>query len=410
MAKSPDFLSLDQKFMQRCLELAFRAEGRTAPNPLVGCVVVDIDGQVVGEGFHPQAGQSHAEVFALDQAGAAARGGTLYVSLEPCCHFGRTPPCSKRVIESGVARVVIGMGDPNPKVAGGGIKELQAAGIEVVTGILQEECRYQNRGFLKVIEQDLPWLALKMAVTLDGKIADRNGGSRYISGPQSRQLVMHLRSQYDAVFIGAATARLDDPSLTVRFEATEPSNLMSSNDDIHQPIRVILDSNLSLSRQARIFNAAEKPLETTTSKISVIIFCGHEAIKSLHTEADLFDFPDHVKIIAVDSLPKIRAEAFDNGAPGRHLDLVQCLKHLRKLGINKVLCEGGAALAGSLLDARLVDEIYWFIAAKILGDSHAPSAVASSQPHLISDLAYLTVLEQQILGPDIFVHGLIKRP
>ena len=183
----------DLRLMQECLDLAKQAQGRTAPNPLVGSIVLDADGQVVGKGFHPRAGQKHAEIFALQEAGQRACGGSLYVTLEPCSHYGRTPPCLKAVLESGVARVLIGTEDPNPQVAGTSIRALSAAGIEVSVGLLAEECLWLNRGFFKRMRQGLPWITLKLAVTLDGKIADRTGSSRWISGEPARRYEHTLR-------------------------------------------------------------------------------------------------------------------------------------------------------------------------------------------------------------------------
>ncbi|MBU6451497.1 MAG: bifunctional diaminohydroxyphosphoribosylaminopyrimidine deaminase/5-amino-6-(5-phosphoribosylamino)uracil reductase RibD [Cyanobacteria bacterium REEB67] len=378
--------SVDEEYMARALALAGLAEGRTAPNPMVGCLVLDAKGTVVGEGYHQRAGESHAEVFALDQAGDAARGGTLYVTLEPCCHFGRTPPCSQKVIASGVKRVVVGIADPNPKVAGGGLKELQEAGIEVVVGVLEAECRYQNRGFLKSMSQNLPWLALKMAVTLDGKIADRWGKSRWITGSAARQYVMQLRSRFDAVFVGAGTARLDDPSLTVRLE--NGASVLGSGPPplpVHSPLRVVLDSELGLRPSAKIFSGGAQGVRT-------IVFCQQDVLdkKSL---AGCALYPDTVEVVGI-----------AGGASG--LDLSACLAALKERGVNKVLCEGGAHLGGALLDQNLVDELYWFVAPKLLVDGQALSAVTSTRARALADVSNMKVKEQRILGDDVLIHAL----
>jgi diaminohydroxyphosphoribosylaminopyrimidine deaminase/5-amino-6-(5-phosphoribosylamino)uracil reductase len=353
---------------------------------MVGCVVVSKDGHVVGEGFHARAGESHAEVLALDQAGAHALGGTLYCSLEPCCHFGRTPPCSDRVIKSGVARVVVGIEDPNPKVEGGGIRALKEAGIEVVVGILKEDCRYQNRGFLKAIQQGVPWLALKMAVTLDGKIADRDGGSQWITGVEARKFVMLLRSKFDAVMVGAGTARADDPSLTVRIDEDSPSGA--------NPIRVVVDPTLSLSPMAKLFAPAGAQVRT-------IVFCSQD--ESMLRQSPSV-FPGHVEVIAVGC-----NEDIDWKSGSVRLDLRACLAELKERGVRKALCEGGAQLAGSLFDDNLVDEAYWFVAPKILADEQSLPAVISYRPRLIGDVINLRVKDHKVLGDDMLIHALLHQ-
>jgi diaminohydroxyphosphoribosylaminopyrimidine deaminase/5-amino-6-(5-phosphoribosylamino)uracil reductase len=399
--------AVDEDFIRRCLQLAARAEGQTAPNPLVGCVVLDKNGKVVGEGFHPRAGESHAEVFALDQAGEQARRGTLYSSLEPCCHHGRTPPCSDRVIKSGVSRVVIGIGDPNPKVEGGGIKALREAGLDVVVGVLENECRYQNRGFLKALQKGLPWLALKMAVTLDGKIADRDGKSRWISGPEARNFVMQLRRNHDAILIGAGTARGDDPSLTVRLEGeteTKREGAADLNLDLEtknirakkNPVRVIVDSRLSLSPSARVFAPGDGSLRT-------IVFCGDD--NGLHKQP-MANFPKQAQVIAVAGDKSSPADA----AGYNRLDLRACLEELKQQGMNLVLCEGGGRLAGSLIDQGLVDEVYWFVAPKIMADERSPAAVRSPRARPIGEALNIDVKEQRIMGPDVLIHGLVHKP
>ncbi len=366
----------DEEYMRRCLQLAARAEGHTAQNPLVGCVVLDKEGKVVAEALHQKRGESHAEVLALDIAGDAAAGGTLYCSLEPCCHHGLTPPCSDRVIKSGVRRVVSGMTDPNPKVAGGGHSALERAGIEVVSGVLEFECRYLNRGFIKAVTKGIPWLALKMAVTLDGKIADRQGGSRWITGPESRQYVMQLRSRFDAVMVGAGTVRTDDPSLTVRLDASLDLEADQGERIMANPVRVIIDPTLTLSPQAKVFTEDGQSGKT---------FVFHSGDDKLLTRLPA-KYPEQARLVSVQS-----HEETGHQADRVKLDLRACLKSLKEAGINKVLCEGGAALAGSLLDDGLVDEIYWFIAPKILADAGSLPAVASSSQRLINEALNLKV-------------------
>jgi len=372
--------------MLRCINVASLASGQTSPNPLVGCVVLDKNGHQIAQGYHARAGENHAEVNALDVAGEAARGGTLYCSLEPCCHHGRTPPCTDRVIKSGVRRVVVGLGDPNPKVAGGGIKALRDAGIEVVTGVLEEECRYLNRAFLKSISQSLPWVALKMAVTLDGKIADRSHRSQWITGPQARDQVMELRSAADAIMVGAGTARSDNPSLTVRLE-----NCDGADGRVKEPVRVLIDSALTVSPAAKIFQAGEKNLKT-------IVFCHQD--KQLYKNTTE-SYPSNVEIV---SLPSHGANS------SSHLDLRAGLVELNKRGINNVLCEGGGVLAAALLENNLVDELYWFIAPKIMGDNKAKPAVESEKAVSIGDIKNFRVLAHETYGSDFLIHALINEP
>jgi diaminohydroxyphosphoribosylaminopyrimidine deaminase / 5-amino-6-(5-phosphoribosylamino)uracil reductase len=354
--------------MARAVELALRAEGRTSPNPIVGAVVVDASGKVVGEGWHQRAGEPHAEVYAFDAAGTAARGGTLYVSLEPCCHHGKTPPCSDRVIASGVKRVVCGLQDPNPKVAGGGIEALRAAGIEVEVGVLEEACREANRAWLKWIGEEeghrLPWVALKLAATLDGKIADREGRSKWITGEQARNFVHELRNRFDCVLIGANTAVLDDPLLTVR-----------NIEDRRDPIRCIVDAQLRLPATSRL---AQNPDGKTW------VFASEGAI--LRGGAS---YGASVKLIETPfSMPN-------------QLDVMWILKYLGAQRKLSVLCEGGGKLAASLLAST--DEIYWIAAPKIMSDNQAIPVINSELPSDISLVTPHTVREVRQLGNDVLI-------
>ena len=223
----------DRRMMQRCLELARRGLGRTSPNPMVGAVIVK-DGEIIGEGFHPRAGEPHAEVFALKAAGENARGATIYVSLEPCNHYGRTPPCSEAIVAAGLAKTVVGMVDPNPLVAGGGIKRLQEAGIEVITGVEEEACRKLNEGFIHRILYKKPLGILKYAMTLDGKIATTTGHSAWVTTEDARSAVRVVRAGCDAVVVGGNTVRKDNPRLTSRFPGA------------HNPLRVVMSRALDL--------------------------------------------------------------------------------------------------------------------------------------------------------------------
>jgi diaminohydroxyphosphoribosylaminopyrimidine deaminase/5-amino-6-(5-phosphoribosylamino)uracil reductase len=324
--------------MARCVELARRAEGRTAPNPMVGAVVVNDDGVVVGEGWHQKPGEAHAEVFALDAAGEKARGATLYVSLEPCCHHGKTGPCSTRVIDSGVRRVVCGLEDPNPKVAGGGIAALRAAGIQVEVGKMAKECRYLNRAWLKwITKQKMPWLIVKVAATLDGKIADREGKSKWITGEHARKFVHDVRNQVDCVMISGSTAVADDPELTVR-------NVSGGRN----PLRAVIDRELKMSPSSKLAQNADG---------KTWVFATQEAIAA---NGSAFDAA-RVRLIET----PLKAE--DGG-----LDLTWILKHLGESNVLSVMCESGGKLAVNM--NYLTDEIYWMLAPKIMGDADAKPA------------------------------------
>jgi diaminohydroxyphosphoribosylaminopyrimidine deaminase/5-amino-6-(5-phosphoribosylamino)uracil reductase len=356
---------VDTEFMERCLVLALQAEGRTAPNPVVGAVVTDAEGRIVGEGYHQKAGEPHAEVFAFDAAGERARGGTLYVNLEPCCHYGKTPPCAERVIASGVTRVVVGMQDPNPKVGGGGIAALRGAGITVDLAVMEEECQWANRAFVSKITRHRPWVTLKMAATLDGRIADREGRSRWISGGVAQAYVQKLRNTNDCILIGANTARIDDPELTVR---DVPGG--------RNPARAVIDTRATLNETARL-------LIDRNDGSRVFIFTDVKVTNG---------FPAHVEVVKTES------------KDGR-LNLQLVLAHLGGAGINSVLCEGGGKLAGSLLEAGLVDEVHWIVAPKILCDDRAVSSVSSELAVPLEDLRMLKNIRVERLGNDVIIVG-----
>lgn len=362
----------DEHYMRRCIELASKAQGRSSPNPLVGAVVLDKDANIVGEGFHPKAGQAHAEVFALDQAGEKTRGGTLYVNLEPCCHFGKTPPCADRVIASGVSRVVYGLQDPNPKVLGGGLKKLEQANIQVSGPCLEDECRKLNRPFLKRIQRGIPWVILKIASTLDGRIADRFSRSQWITGAESRQFVHALRNKIDCILVGTNTVIQDNPSLTVREIA-----------DSKNPHRALLDAKLSVPRESRIF-ATEPDLRT-------FVFTKHETVQSLGENSSEISYGANVELVPVTT------------CDGK-LQLEECLRHLSDAGILTVLCEGGGKLAAALLEADLIDELYWFCAPKLLVDADAIPALSGIHARSIKSLTELKNPKYIQLGQDILIH------
>lgn len=376
--------------MRECLELAALARGRTSPNPMVGAIVLDKTGNVVGRGYHQKHGEPHAEVHALNEAGAKARDGTLYVNLEPCCHHGKTPPCSDKVITSGVKKVFCGMVDPNPAVAGGGIKSLKEAGIEVISGVLESQCRSLNRGFIKRINTGLPWVCLKLATTLDAKIADRHGGSRWITGAEARQYVHQLRNEFDAVLVGTNTALIDNPTLNVR-------DIENSRD----PVKVLVDKDLTVSFEAKIYT------HETDARTLVIT-------REDRADRQLADLP-LVELIGVPyeiSKPTAKDSQVAAGVPLRReddkeqsresivLDLEEGLRQIAKRGINTVLCEGGGSLAGYLIDQELVDEIIWIVAPKLLQDPLAVPALGGRARTLDAAVALHKVTIKN-LGQDI---------
>ncbi|MBI1785536.1 bifunctional diaminohydroxyphosphoribosylaminopyrimidine deaminase/5-amino-6-(5-phosphoribosylamino)uracil reductase RibD [Candidatus Sumerlaeota bacterium] len=329
----------DETFMRNALALAEKARGRTSPNPMVGAVIVK-DGRIVGHGFHAKAGDPHAEVIALTEAGEHAAGAALYCNLEPCCHFGRTPPCTKAVIEAGIVRVVAGMVDPNKKVAGKGIAELRAAGIEVEIGCLEREARRLNEFFVAFHTLGRPFVTIKWAMTLDGRTGSDTNHSRWISNEASRRYVHQLRAQHDAILIGIGTILADDPMLNVRLE----------NYDGRQPIRVVIDGDLSIPRRAKMLrerNAGPVILVTTP-------YAPEETRKAL--EAD-----GHRVVV----LPGKR----------RLIDVGQLMEFLAGEKILSVLAEGGRQIHTSLLSHQLADKIVAFISPKIIGGSELRSPV-----------------------------------
>ncbi|MGR6035920.1 MAG: bifunctional diaminohydroxyphosphoribosylaminopyrimidine deaminase/5-amino-6-(5-phosphoribosylamino)uracil reductase RibD [Candidatus Nitrosoglobus sp.] len=327
----------DRAYMARALKLARRGLYTTDPNPRVGCVLVRA-GQVVGEGWHQQAGDAHAEVNALHQAGARAQGSTCYVTLEPCCHQGRTPPCTEALIKAGVVRVVAAMEDPNPKVASQGLAQLREAGLQVEYGLLQEEAQMLNRGFVQRLVQGRPWVRCKLAMSLDGATALASGESRWITAPPARRDVQRWRAQSSAILTGIGTVLRDDPSLNVRYE--ELSGEASLNFD-RQPLRVILDRKLAIPERARLFSLPGQ----------VLIVCADVS----QPKAEI--------------LRRMGAEVIEIPTTQQGLDLRALMGVLARREINELQVECGARLAGSLLQAGLIDELVLYIAPKIMGDA-----------------------------------------
>jgi diaminohydroxyphosphoribosylaminopyrimidine deaminase/5-amino-6-(5-phosphoribosylamino)uracil reductase len=365
-----------EEAMRRALAQARRASGRSWPNPPVGAVVLR-GGRVLGRGFTRPPGGPHAEVVALEAArrrhGAAAlRGATLAVTLEPCCHHGRTPPCTDAILAAGIARIWIGHRDPNPKVAGRGLRILRAAGVELALGVLEEECREQHRGFLSRIGRGRPFVTLKLAASLDGRIATAGGESRWISGPAARRRVHALRAQSDAIAVGSATAAADDPELTARRSASV----------VHRPVRVVFDSALSLSPRSRLARAAD-PQRTW------VLAAPGAAQRRRALEAA------GVRVLVV---PR----------RGRHLDLRRALARLGREGLNTLLVEGGGGLAAALLRAGLVDEVHWFAAPTWLGEEGRPALGALGLRRLASR-SVLAAPKVSRLGEDLYLRGSVEK-
>jgi len=356
----------DERYMRRALDLARRALGRTAPNPAVGAVVV-LDGVIVGEGFHPAAGEPHAEIFALRQAGKAAKRATLYVTLEPCCHRGRTGPCATAVIAAGIVRLVAGCRDPNPRVAGGGFAQLQAAGIEVVSGILEDECRRLIAPFAKHIRTGLPYVTLKAGMTIDGAVATASGESQWITGAESRAAVHHLRNTHDAIMVGIGTVLADNPRLTTRLPQGEGKN----------PLRIVVDSTLRTPSSAALLAAEGKTLILTSAAASAV------DIERLQRE--------QVEILRV------------AGNPGA-IDLADAMRQLGARGIQSILLEGGGRLHHGALHAGIVDRLCLFVAPLLLGGHGLPAFSGPGVSHL-KDAFRLQHLYVERYGDDLLLHG-----
>jgi diaminohydroxyphosphoribosylaminopyrimidine deaminase/5-amino-6-(5-phosphoribosylamino)uracil reductase len=325
----PSWREADRNFMRMACRLALKAAGRTSPNPMVGAVLVR-GGNIIATGYHKAAGTDHAEIVALKRAGKKARGATLYINMEPCSHFGRTPPCSRALVRAGVKAVFAGMKDPNPLVSGRGFRELRRAGVAVYAGLLEDECRALNEAFIKFITRGLPFVILKLAASLDGKIATSSGDSRWISGEESRKIVHRLRNQVDAVLVGSGSVIADDPQLTCRIAGGR------------NPWRVILDRRLRISPSAQIFRLhdPEKTLVMISRRVAAA------RVHALEAQG--------AKVLRL---------------PERNGKIVwsAVLKTLGRQGIQSVMIEGGAATAASALKEKSVDKILFFYAPKIIG-------------------------------------------
>ncbi|MCJ8011137.1 bifunctional diaminohydroxyphosphoribosylaminopyrimidine deaminase/5-amino-6-(5-phosphoribosylamino)uracil reductase RibD [Paenibacillus sp. KQZ6P-2] len=358
----------DEFYMSLALDMAGRAQGQTGINPVVGCVIVK-GGAVVGLGTHLKRGSSHAEVHAVRMAGDQAEGSTVYVTMEPCSHYGKTPPCCELLIEAKVKRVVVACEDPNPVVAGTGIERLRQSGIEVKVGVLRERATLQNEKFAKYITTGMPFVTIKTASTLDGKIATDTGDSKWISNEQARLQVHSMRHRHQAIMVGVGTILADDPVLTTRHEGVEGQ----------QPIRIVVDSRLRISPEARIFKeGASQVILLTTSEVD----------------------PSRIEL-----LKEAGATVLPCG-DGPQVDLKVALQELGRMEIGSVLVEGGGTLNGALLKERLVDRITLYLAPKIVGGAGAPDSFNFEGIHRMADAVRLDSLEMERVGDNVFISGI----
>lgn len=406
--------------MRRALQLAARGIGRVEPNPPVGAVVVDDRLRLLGEGWHQEFGGPHAEVLALRAAGGRARGGWLFVTLEPCCHHGKTPPCTEAVIAAGVRKVIVALSDPSPHAAGQGIAQLQAAGIEVETGLLAEEARRLVAPFLKRVTTGRPYVHAKWAMTIDGKIASRTGHSRWISNERSRRTVHELRSRMDAVIVGCRTALVDDPLLTPRLEdvpgsgkwRSHPSDfgagvpldpgraVHSSHPLPRRPVRIVVDSLARLPSHSR--------LVSTCRELPVLV-----AATDAASPADVARLREAgVEVLALPPQPEwpeaepaaLRRDSARD-IPRARVSLTALLEELGRRQITNVLVEGGGTLLGALFDHGLIDAIHVFIAAKLVGGTEAPAPLAGIGLERIPQFSQLVQPSIELLEGDIYIHG-----
>lgn len=363
------FTAADSLYMSLALKLARQGRGFTSPNPMVGAVVVQ-EGRVVGRGYHRRVGAAHAEVEALRVAGSKARGATLYVTLEPCHHQGRTPPCTAAVLAAGIRRVVIANADPNPHVQGGGAAFLQSQGLQVESGLLEEEGRRLNGAFFKAVTTGRPWVIAKAAASLDGKTATRNRDAYWITSEPARALGHRLRHQVDAILVGIGTVLADDPQLTARLPRGKSKD----------PIRIILDSHLRIPPTAQVL--------TQKSTAPTWIAC----TKTAPAEK-------------ISALQKVGVEVLVLPSLDRKVDLTALLATLGQRQVQSLLVEGGAGVHGAFFDEKLVDQFYFFYAPKIIGGQAAPGVIAGQGISQMSEAMAAREVQIRRLGPDLLVQG-----
>jgi len=355
-----------EKYMKKCIALAKRGEGSVSPNPLVGAIVLDKSDAVVGWGWHQKYGEPHAEVNAINMAknnNAFIQGGTIIVTLEPCSHFGKTPPCADLIIKEGIKKVVIGCVDPNPKVSGNGIKKLRDAGLDVVVGVLESKCKSLNEIFIKNQMEKMPFIAIKTATTMDGKIATKTGSSKWITSEKARNKVQKLRNKYDAILTGSGTIIADNPSLTCRMK------------NGRNPIRVVVDSKAQISLDSKVFCDDGTP----------VFWAVAEDIK-------LKKYP---KMLDVINCPLIENK----------IDLKFLVSELYQKGVKSILVEAGGTLNGAFIKQGLVDKVYQFVAPKLLGDNNGKSFVDGFDIVDINDALCIQIEKVESFEPDILIES-----
>jgi diaminohydroxyphosphoribosylaminopyrimidine deaminase/5-amino-6-(5-phosphoribosylamino)uracil reductase len=366
-----DQTDLDAWHMQRALDLAAQGQGYVEPNPMVGCVIVR-GAEIIGEGWHRRYGEAHAEIEALKIAGSRAWGATMYVTLEPCCHEGKTPPCTKAILAAGIRRVVAAQQDPFPQVAGGGLAELRAAGVEVEVGLLESEARWLNAPYLTLLGKGRPWIIAKWAMTLDGKTATRAGLSRWISNEESRKIVHKLRGRVDAIMVGRQTAVLDDPLLTARPPGPRTA------------LRIVADTHASLSNQSKLVRTARE--------VPVLVAVGRQSTAANRKR-----------------LTEAGCEVLVCEGESHAARLEQLLAELARRRLTNVLVEGGGRLAGSLLDSGQIDEVHVFIAPKLIGGTAARSPIDGEGVDFVPQAFSLDRPRFEQVGSDIYIRGRILR-
>ena len=380
--------------MRRAIELAKKGGGYVHPNPLVGCVVVK-DGEIIAEGYHEKYGEYHAERNALLRCQSETKGASLYVTLEPCCHYGKTPPCTEIIIEKGIKKVFVGILDPNPLVAGKGVKILQDAGIKVEVGLCEDEIRELNKVFLKYITTKRPYVIMKTAMTLDGKIAAFTGDSRWVTNDESRKLVHELRSEMAGVIVGIGTVLADDPMLNVRLEGNP-----------HQPIRIVVDSNLRIPIDSQLVKTAK---EYRTIVAYTVISSDRRESRNLQQLNEISPF----RSASVEMTKKMRTleslgvEILECQSNKNHVDINDLMSKLGAMGIDSLLLEGGSTLNAAFLEAGCVDEVWAFIAPKIIGGEGAKTPVSGKGIEKMSNAIQLQNIDIQNINDDILIKGKI---
>ncbi len=363
----------DQKYMQMALDLAIKGEGYTSPNPMVGAVVVK-GGQVVGGGFHEVAGGPHAEVNAINAAGKAAAGATLYVTLEPCNHTGRTPPCTRKILDAGISRVVVAMSDPNGNVVGGGLEVLKQHGLEVVCGVCEAQARKLNEVFITYITTGLPFVIAKCAATLDGRIATKTGDSKWVTGEAARRYVHRLRHAVDAIMVGINTVRKDDPSLTTRLEDRQGKD----------PVRIILDSHLSIPSDAKV-------LQQASDADTLLVTAKNEAQRKKA------------------AFEKAGVRVIEAAVKENQIDMAALVAKLGAMEITSLLIEGGSQVLGSAFRAGVVDKVQFFYAPKILGGDDGTPICSGPGAQRMGQCIALKDIFVQRFGDDVLIEGYVEK-